>query len=389
VPFELSVALRYLAASRRRAHVAVISAISIGGLAVGVAALVVSIALLTGFQDKIRERLARVTPHLLIEPVRASEFPDPGAVERAVLADPRVVSAEEVASGRGWVAGPEERSVLPVAYRGAEGGGLEPGEAAVSSTVAGQLGVGRGSRISLTGSRMELSPLGPIPVTVELRVARIEDPAAMADESAGVRISMEDARVLAGSPGAASALEVRLRSAGAADAVAADLLARLPGRIRVRTWRRLNVGLNFALRMEKVLIFVTVFLIVLVACLNVLSDLSLLVVEKRRDLGILATLGAPARSLGRVYWWLGGTIGGIGTLAGLLAGAGISWALDRYALVPLPRGVYLMSHVPFALHARDLAFVVAFSLLTVLLSALLPARAAARLGPAEALTLSR
>ncbi len=119
------------------------------------------------------------------------------------------------------------------------------------------------------------------------------------------------------------------------------------------------------------------------------SDLALLVVEKRRDLGVLATLGAAGASLSRIYWWLGGAIGSLGTLLGVGAGAGLSWALDRYGLVPLPADVYLLSHVPFALHAKDLALVVAFSLATAAAASFFPAKAAARTGPAESLRLSR
>jgi lipoprotein-releasing system permease protein len=123
--------------------------------------------------------------------------------------------------------------------------------------------------------------------------------------------------------------------------------------------------------------------------LNVVADLALLVVDKRRDLGVLSTLGLPGSSLSKVYWWLGGAIGGAGTAIGATAGAGLSWALDRFALVPLPSDVYLMSHVPFALHARDLLLVVLFSLSAAMAAAILPARSAGRVGPAEALGLSR
>ncbi|MGH9443798.1 MAG: ABC transporter permease [Thermoanaerobaculia bacterium] len=387
MPYELFIALRYLSASRKRAHVALVSAISIGGLALGVAALVVSIALLTGFQDQIRERLARDTPHLLLAPTGAAFFEDPASVRDAIAKEPGVRSIDPIVSGRGWITDARGRSALPSRYR-ASGSDLAPGQAKLTSSSAGQLGLGPGSRARILSSRTQMSPLGPAPIVVTVEIV------SLIRESAGpsgpeIRLSLPDARALAGTESGVSAFEVRLGSPDAAPAEARDLSARLGPRVSVRSWRDLNVGLTFALRMEKVLIFVTVFLIVVVASLNVVADLALLVVEKRRDLGVLATLGAPAASLSRIYWWLGGAIAAIGTLLGVAAGTGISWSLERSGILRLPADVYLLSHVPFAVHLRDVALVVAFSLATGAAATYFPARAAARVGPAESLRLSR
>ena len=387
VPFELFVALRYLSASRKRAHVALVSAISVGGLAAGVAALILSVSLLTGFQDLIRERLSKSTPHLLVAPAGSVFFRDPAKVADAISREPGVRSIDPVVEGRGWISDARGRSALPIRYR-ASGAEVPDGRARLSSSIAGQLGAGPGSRVRIVSSRTQISPLGAVPVFVAAEVSSVTRESA---GSAGpdVSLSLADARALAGTESGVSAYEARLGSPDAAPAAARDLSARLGASVSVRSWRDLNVGLTFALRMEKVLIFVTVFLIVVVASLNVVSDLALLVVEKRRDLGVLATLGAPAASLSRIYWWLGGAVGSLGTFLGVAVGAALSWVLDRYGLVPLPADVYLLSHVPFALHARDLALVVAFSLATAAAASFFPARAAARVGPAESLRLSR
>ena len=385
MPLELSIAWRYLVASRRRAHVAVVSAIAVGGLAVGVAALVLSIALLTGFQDRIRERLSRDTPHLLVVPAEGAALRDAEAVAAEVRRAPGVVSAAPYVEGRGWITDPGSRTALPVRFRSEAG--VAEGEAVVAAAVAGQLGTGAGGEVRIVANRSELSPFGAVPVARPLRVASVSG----APPSAGapdVALSAADARALSGGAGS-SGLAVRLVSASRAEAVREALAPRLGPGVRLRTWRETNPGLTFALRLEKILIFVTVFLIVVVASLNVVSDIALLVVEKRRDLGVLSTLGAPGPSLARIYWWMGLSIGGAGTFAGAAAGTAGAWALDRYALVPLPADVYLMSHVPFAVHGRDLALVVAFSLAAAILAAALPARSAGRVGPAEALRLSR
>lgn len=386
MPLELSIALRYLAASRKRAHVAVLSAISIGGLAVGVAALVLSIALLTGFQDRIRERLSRSTPHLLVVPASGVFLADPAAIADAIGRDRRVASFDPFVEGRAWVTDAASRSALPARFRSDPS--VRPGEIRISSAIAGQIGAGRGAAIRIVANRTLLSPLGAVPLAFSLRVASI----ATGMASPGIpdaALSLADARDVAGAGESISGFAVRLRSPDDAEDVRAALARESRRSARILTWMDVNLGLNFALRLEKALIFVTVFLVVVVAALNVVADLALLVVDKRRDLGVLSTLGLPGSSLSKVYWWLGGAIGAAGTALGAAVGAALSWALDRFALVPLPADVYLMTHVPFALHPRDLALVVLFSLSAAMAAAILPARSAGRTGPAEALGLSR
>lgn len=386
MPLELSIALRYLAASRKRAHVAVLSAISIGGLAVGVAALVLSIALLTGFQDRIRERLSRSTPHLLVVPASGVFLDDPARISAAIARDRRVAAYDRFVEGRAWVTDAASRTALPARFRSDPA--VRPGEIRLSSAIAGQIGARRGGTVRIVANRTLLSPLGAVPLAFSLRVADLSS-GMVSPGVPDVALSLDDARDVAGAGEAISGFAVRLRAPADADSVRAGLAAQTGSSARILTWVDMNVGLNFALRLEKALIFVTVFLVVVVAALNVVADLALLVVDKRRDLGVLSTLGLPGASLSRVYWWLGGAIGAAGTLIGAGVGAGLSWALDRFALVPLPADVYLMTHVPFALHPRDLALVVAFSLSAAMAAAILPARSAGRVGPAEALGLSR
>jgi lipoprotein-releasing system permease protein len=158
---------------------------------------------------------------------------------------------------------------------------------------------------------------------------------------------------------------------------------------RVETWRELNAPLSFALRLEKAVIFATIALVIVVAALTIVSNIALTVVEKKRDLGVLTSLGATPASLSRIYLTLGAAIGAIGTILGIAIGVSASILLDRYELVSLPADVYLVTHVPFAVHPREVALVAAFAFLTAVLAALLPARAAARLAVGEAIRLSR
>jgi lipoprotein-releasing system permease protein len=129
--------------------------------------------------------------------------------------------------------------------------------------------------------------------------------------------------------------------------------------------------------------------VVVVAALNVVSNIALTVVEKKRDLGVFMAMGAAPPSLQRVYLTLGAAIGVIGTTAGLALGIALSLIADRYEIVPLPSDVYLLTHVPFAVHPAEVAAVGVFSFATAMLAAVMPARAAARLAPGEAIRLSR
>jgi len=391
--FESFVALRYLASSRKRAHVALISTISVLGLGVGVAALVVSLALLSGFQDRIRAQMSDRTPHVVVSPERGDRLADSDRVSRVLASLPGVVATSPAIEGRGWLAGASGRSVFPVRYRNAAPGELPPGgdgpaPARVTTGIAGRTGADRGSELRLLSSRTRLSPVGPIPVAVLLHVVDVRR-GSLVEKSADVEVPEATARVLSGVTSGARAWEARLDDPKRSEETAAETRRLLGAGYRVQTWRDLNAPLAFALRLEKAVIFATVALVIVVAALNIVSNIALLVVEKKRDLGVFTSMGAAPKSLARIYLTLGAAIGSIGTGGGILVGVVVSAVLDRYRLLPLPGDVYMMSHVPFAVHPTEVALVAVFAFATAVLAALLPARAAARLAPGEAVRLSR
>jgi lipoprotein-releasing system permease protein len=393
--FESFVAFRYLAASRKRAHVALISTISILGLAVGVAALIIALALLSGFQDKIRAQMAERSPHLSVSPARGDRLAEPEAVRRVLQALPGIVDVEPAIEGRGWLSDAAGRTTLPVRYRNLQrdfGPALEEFEglppARISGAAAARTDARVGSRLRVLSSRTRLSPIGPIPVEAMVRVVSIRRASAL-EKGADLEVPEETARLLSGVASGARSFEGRLRQPRDAEAAARRVAAALGPAYRVQTWRDLNAPLAFALRLEKVVIFATVALVIVVAALNIVSNIALLVVEKKRDLGVLTSMGAPPASLARIYLTLGAAIGGLGTAGGVAVGVAASELLDRFQLVPLPADVYLLTHVPFAVHPGEVALVSLFAFATALAAAVLPARAAARLAPGEAVRLSR
>jgi len=386
--FETFVALRYLSASRRQAHVALIATISIVGLAVGVAALVVSLALLSGFQDRIRRQMMERTAHLRVSPARGASVEDPERVVRVLSSLPGVLAVEPAIEGRAWASDADGTTTLPIRYRNGSPAPVNPNSARITSALAARLHLAKDDLFRVTAARVRLSPIGPIPVAELLRVGEIRRAGAL-EKAAEVEVMEATARRLSGVAKGAGAYEARVREPLRAAAAAAAARASLGPAYRVETWRELNAPLAFALRLEKLVIFVTVALVIVVAALNIVANIALTVVEKKRDLGVFTAMGAMPGALERVYLTLGAVIGLIGTSAGILFGAGLSWALDRFELVPLPGDVYLLSHVPFAVHPAEVAAVAGFALATALAAAVLPARAAARLAPGEAIRLSR
>lgn len=391
--WEPFVALRYLVASRKRAHVALISTISVLGLGVGVAALVVSLALLSGFQDRIRAQMSDRTPHVVVSPERGDRLADADLVSRVLASIPGVLATSPAIEGRGWLADSGGRTVVPVRYRNAGTGELPPAgdgspPARLASSIAAKTGAERGSELRLLSSRTRLSPVGPIPVAVVVRVVATRR-GSLVEKSPDVEVPEATARLLSGIATGARAWEARLMDPRRADEAAAQARRLLGTSYRVQTWRDLNAPLAFALRLEKAVIFATVALVIVVAALNIVSNIALLVVEKKRDLGVLTSMGAAPASLARIYLILGAWIGSVGTGAGVFVGVLASYLFDRYQVLPLPGDVYMLSHVPFAVHPGEVALVAVFAFATAVLAALLPARAAARLAPGEAVRLSR
>ena len=392
--FETFVAIRYLAASRRRAHIALISTISILGLAVGVAALVIALSLLSGFQDRIRAQMVERSPHLKVSPERGGSLADPERVRKALASLAGVVRVDPVIEGRGWASGSSGGSTFPIRYRNAPAGELPPAEpddpppAFVSAAVATRTRSVPGGLLRVTSSRTRLSPLGPLPITVVFRVADVPRAAAL-EKNPDVEVPEASARLLSGLTAGARAYEARLTDASRAAAAARAVALLLGPGYRVETWRELNAPLSFALKLEKAVIFATVALVIVVAALTIVSNIALTVVEKKRDLGVLTSLGATPGSLARIYLALGGVIGALGSGIGIAVGVSASLLLDRYRVVRLPADVYLLSHVPFAVHPGEVAIVAAFAFATAVGAAVLPARAAARLAPGEAVRLSR
>jgi lipoprotein-releasing system permease protein len=376
---ELRIARRYFWAARKRMHTAMLALISMLGLAIGVFALLFSIALLTGLQGQIKERLIASSPQLLIEPVGRMTIAD----DQAIIAAARKLGIDDVrptVAGIGWGANESEKRGRPLRLR--SGGRGSGDDIELTRDSAAALGLNKGDSVIVVAPRTRLTPFGPMPVWRKYRIAALRP--ASSDEHAGdAWLTLAECERLFGLGGKPTAIET-WGASERADELQAALGAQFPG-VQVKTWKEINRPLFLALRLEKVVMFATISLIIFVAALNLISSISMLVLEKRPSVGILRTLGATERSILIIFLEVGLIIGITGTILGNVTGLGAAWLLNRYHLVPLPRDVYFLPYLPFRLDVEDVVGVNVVAIILSILAAWYPARVASRLDPITAI----
>lgn len=363
------IAGRYLLGLKRRTHVAAVSAISFTAMALGAGALVVTLALLEGFQSTIRSQLTTSGVHTRLRPRGGGSLPG-GTWLEALRAGHPELAASVVTTGAVW----------SVSRDGAVPAVLELDDAVpgveINRVMAARLAVGAGSSVTVASPHLVLTPLGPMPSRRSFVVSEVTA-AGPADERAVIRMAASQGAALLGT-GASQSVELRAHDPEGAWGVASSVQGEVPENVEVVSFRDLNRPLLAALQLERIMIGLGVALVIVVAALNLLCNLALLAAEKRADVAVLSALGLEPSAIRRLFLVLGVGIGALGGLLGTLFGGVLATVLDRARLVPLPRGVFLVSHVPFRVTAGAVAVVLVTSLLSALLASLAPARAAAR-----------
>lgn len=328
----------------------------------------------------MRSRLAAEAPHVLVSPAGRADFTAAEGASAKLARLPGVVSVAAVVRGRGWITvrGQAVPAVL-VGRERKEGLVLDPAQAR-------QLSILPGEDVTLVSSRTRLSPLGPVPVTASIRVAEVAALATGRKQPEAI-LPAEVARRLFGlAEGGSTGFELRLADPEAAPALAAAAKEALGAKTTdAKTWQEANRPLLLALRLERIAIFATVFLVVVVAGLNLAATSAVLAATRRGDAAVLTVLGASPRVLGRVFLFVGLLLGVAGTFAGLAVGLVFAVVLDATRAIPLPAELFALAHVPFKPSPRDLLAVGAFSVAWSFLSSFVPARMAAKVDVTEAL----
>lgn len=404
MPYELFVALRYLFAKRKQAFISVISLVSMLGVTVGVMALIVALALMTGLQQGVRDRMLGSTAHVYVwkpggiddfqaEVSRLSALPDVVGAAPALMAQALVSKGDQQAfiTIKGIDPSLEPRvtevasSLTSGRFGDLDDGGEErlPG-ILIGYELAGKLGAHLGDAVSVLTPNGTLSPMGVMPRQRRLTVVGIFRLGLFEFDQAYGFVTLATAGRLAGKT-EPDHIELRVSDIYGAPEVA-DRLSLLDGGIYLaQDWTDLNRSLFSALWLEKVAISIAIGLIVMVAALNIVASLVLLVMEKSRDIAILKTMGASATSIRRIFMLQGLVIGLVGTAVGTIAGVGAATVLDRLRVIQIPADVYQLSYLPFTVVPRDVALVVAAAIVICFVATIYPSRQAAGLDPAEGL----
>jgi lipoprotein-releasing system permease protein len=404
VPFELHIAWRYLLAKRKQAFISLISMISMIGVAVGVTALVIALALMTGLQGELRDRILGSSAHVYVwKQGGIGDYHAEAARLRGVSgvtgAAPAILGKALLRTARGDAfitfkgVDPELEPAVTDVGRRLERGSmreLEPGPGdgppgiLIGVDLASQVGAALGDDVTLTTPEGTLSPMGLIPRSRRFRVVGLFRLGLYEFDSAYGFVALETAASMLGKS-QPDLLELRVADIYRAAAVADRITEELGGRYVAQDWSDMNRSLFSALWLEKMAISITIGLIVMVAALNIIASLVLLVMEKSRDIAILKTMGASARSIMTVFMLQGLIIGLVGTTAGSALGYALATVLDRYRLIQVPNDVYQVSHVPFTVLPWDFGVVVVSAILICFVATLYPSRQAARLDPVQAL----
>jgi lipoprotein-releasing system permease protein len=444
MPYELFLALRYLRERRPRRLARATALAALLGIAFGVASLIVALALSNGFRDEMRDKILKGTAHITLMRRDAQPMPDWRALTKRVVETEGVAAASATtydgallsgATGSAYailrgldrdhasavsqvrrtiVAGSIEPLVsepspfvnggkAPQARNEDEGGAGQngdspitsfdeiPSEAALPSAVIGadlaaHTNLGVGDTATIVSGEATLTPLGLAPRFRRVRIVGLFKSGLYEYDAAWVYLSLDTAASFAGAESpSASVISVEVADIYSVGQVSSRLNERLGGEYTTVNWQEANRPLFAALALERRMGLFIIALIILVATLNITTTLVLLVVERRTDIATLSAMGARPRSIMLIFVTEGAIIGLIGTVSGIALGLIACFVGDYYKLVSLPADIYSISNVPFHTRAADVALAALVALILSLLATIYPARAAARLRPAEAL----
>jgi lipoprotein-releasing system permease protein len=439
--FELFVASRYLRAKRRQAFIGVITAISIAGVAAGVASLIIALAINNGFRQDLQDRLLGSTAHISLMRVQSDGIKDWRSLLDRLSKQPHVIAAapaiyEKVLISRGpRASGAVLKGMIPAEERRVSdllksitigsaqdleenpsgvGSGLRPGQggsetrlnaaeespdllsgvqqrvAAMPPIVLGKdmaddLGATVGSVVLVTSPQGELTPFGMVPKYIRFRVVGIFNSGFYDYDTSWAFTRLSDAQRLFGLGDLISVIEFKIDDIYKAGEVAREIEQAAGHGFMTANWMEQNKALFHALRLERLVTFITIGLIVFVAALNILISLTMMVMEKTKDIAVLMSMGTRKSQVRRLFIAQGVLIGVIGTAIGLILGYILSWIGGHYHLISLSPEVYSIDYVPFAARAIDGVLVALVAIGISFIATLYPSWSAARILPAEAL----
>ncbi len=403
--FEFFISRRYLFARRGQAFISVISWISVIGVALGVAALIIVMGVMNGFTTDLRDKIIGVTAHGIIFDSFGHPQEDPAVIKEiesvpGVAAATPFIYSEMMLSAAGGVKGIVLRGVDPVtgpkvlgALNKITQGSVEALASAeglpgviIGDEMAKRYGIFLGDRVSLLAPSGQQTSAGYTPRIKSFKVVGVFSIGLYEYDSSLVFTSLAAARDILGWPdGVITGVEIAVKDVYKAEDIAQDVTEKLGPQYYSRTWMTMNANLFAALKLEKIAMAIILTLLILVGSFSIVTALVMLVMEKTRDIAILMSIGASKKAIRMIFMLQGTIIGLTGTVIGFILGLGSCFVLERYQFIKLPRGVYSLDYLPVLLHWQELVLTGVGAVLICFLATLYPARQAAGLEPVEAL----
>lgn len=405
--FEFFIARRYLRAKRKQVVISVITFISVAGVAAGVMALVIALAVNNGFKNTLERNLLGATAHVsVLEKEQGEGIEDWEQLARRLATLPHVVSATPGLYESAYITGPVQGdgaeikgvnvapgSALPDALKHLKAGSVAnllagdgelPG-IVLGSRLAQSIGAVNGKPVDILVRDRDLTPFGPRPTYVKARVAGIFELGFYDIDSHWAYMDLAAEQKMFGLTDEVSSIDMMLDDIYAADQVQHAAEPLIGPKLAASTWKEQYHQILGALKIERLATAITIGLIQLVAGLNILITLVMMVMEKHRDISILMSMGARASQIRNIFVFEGVLIGASGTIIGLIGGYTLCYFLDHYKLIPLDEQVYALPFVPFNPQAIDGLWIAGAAMAVSLLATLYPARNATRIVPVEAL----
>lgn len=398
---ETFIALRYLKPRKGRGVLSLTASVSLLGIMLGVGALIAVISVMNGFDNHLRSKIVGSNPHIMIMSYRG-EMIDYTKVIKVVSKDPRVLHASPFIlsqallryQGSTWgvmIRGIEVKGDMAtsgISQKVVEGywDALEaPATVAIGKELAKQLDIRLGDNITLLSPSERITPMGLMPRVGSFKVVALFSTGMYQYDTTLAILSLSNAQRLLGMGKGVTGVEVKVKNIYKAHEIAQELTHKLGFPYWARDWISMNRNLFSALKLEKVTMFLILTLIIIVAAFNIISTLSMMVMDKQKEIGILKAMGATPEMITKIFFYFGTIMGFMGTFLGVILGVGISLLLKRYSIIQLPQDIYYVTKLPVQIRLSDVVIIALSALAITVLSAIYPAKQAGKLDPVEAL----
>ncbi|MFY9554438.1 MAG: FtsX-like permease family protein [Blastocatellia bacterium] len=412
MPYELFIALRYLRAKRKQVMISVITVIAIAAVAMGVASLIIVLAMMTGFRQEFQAKILSGTAHLNLRHKERQPIENYRELVRRLSSLPHIRSASATLYQRVLVQG--EKDTEGAILKGVDMGAPPDANEVFQFTVEGNpqllaepevdpdtgakidrmilgrelartIGLKVGDIATIISPQGHLTPVGLAPRYRDFKVAGVFASGLSDYDETWAYISLEAAQRLSGADDVAEIIQMKIDDVDAVKRIGAEVLAAVGGDYEVQDWQQLNAPIYSALTYEKYLTGIALLIVIGIAALNIITVLIMIVMEKHKDIAVLKSMGATNRSVMYLFMAQGVSIGIVGILIGVILGTSFCYFANGHQWIKLPAGAYALDYLPFHATATDVIVVAAVTIAISFISTIFPSLSAARLNPVEAL----